>query len=54
MILPLINKEYYLLNSKSRIMLGLVYDRDIRETIKEMGYSLIKFKFIDDKINLDW
>ena len=47
--LPLIGQRIEPDNKKSRELLGIKYDRNIEQTIIEMGYSVIDHGFVPDR-----
>lgn len=48
-IIPQLNHEIYADNALSKEVLGLTYERDLRKSFIEMGYSLIEFGLVKDK-----
>jgi len=50
-ILPQLNHEIYYVNDVSKELLGLKYDRDISQTFKEMGHSIIDKGVVEDLRN---
>lgn len=47
-LIPLLNVTITVDNSPSRELLGIKYERRLRDSVVEMGYSLIEFEIVPD------
>jgi len=48
-MVPLIGTTSHFDNTKSKTLLGIEYSKDLKETITEMGYSIIDQGLVQDK-----
>lgn len=48
-LLPFLDKEIFITNDKSKEVLGLEYKHDLKDSLREMGYSIIGHGIVPDK-----
>jgi len=48
-ILPMINAEIYAINTKSKEVLGIKYERNLHNSLIEMGHSMIDKGLLPDR-----
>lgn len=48
-VLPMIGNEFQLSNERSKKMLGMEYRLDLKQSLIDMGYSLIEKGIVPDK-----